>query len=614
MKRTTALLTAIMLCACPAVSAVMTAHAAAQEDDIVILYTNDVHCGITDHIGYDVLALYKKEMESAHAHDLLADAGDAIQGGTIGTMTIGAALVELMDAVGYDVCVPGNHEFDYSIPELMARADELDCGYICCNLFVRGKDTPVFTPYRLFDLGDTTIAFVGVTTPETFSASTPVYFQNDAGEYIYSFSEDGTTLYDVIQANVDTVREQGADTVILLGHLGEHDVTDAWSAPTIAANTTGIDAVIDGHSHEVTPSMVVQNKEGQDVVITQTGTKLANLGKMTIAKDGAITTELVDTVPAPGPDSGIPDEAWHTDAARGRNVDTAMNERILALEAQMQDQLGQKVGETAFPLFDTDSATGMRRVRNGETDLGDLIADSFRAAFGTDVGFINGGGLRAAIPAGDITYSSLMTVMPYNNTVHAARVTGQQLLDLLEFSSAAYPGESGAFLHVSGMTYAIDPAIPSSVTTNEFGEFTGVTGEYRVKDVKIGDAPLDLTKTYTVASINYLLYDGGDGFILSGHCEMLDSAPQIDREVTAAYLQNELGGIVPESYRDPYGQGRIQILTAAEEPTPAQTSPAPAAGGQHQEASSPATGDTGITAILLSAMASLAAFAVSRKR
>ena len=540
--------------------------------DIVILYTNDVHCGIDDHIGYDGLALYKREMQAEHENVLLVDAGDAIQGASIGSMSEGADIVPLMNKVGYDAAVPGNHEFDYGLKVFLKRAEELECGYICCNITDKTTGSPLFDPYKLIDCGDTKIAFVGVDTPETFFKSTPTFFQNDQGEYIYSFSEQGTMLYDIVQESVDKARGDGADHVILLAHLGETDVTEGWSAQEVVANTNGIDAVIDAHSHDITPSLTVQNKDGADVTITQTGTKLANIGKMTITDNG-ITTELISEVPAP--DENIPADSYTVIANRDgtdRYVDSEINIAMEELKAKYEAQ-NRKIGETPFALYDSEPETGVRRIRNGETNMGDLCADAVRAYYDTDVAILNGGGIRTTLRAGDIHYLDLMAVYPYGNALCAARVTGQQILDYLERGVSGYPDETPGFPNVSGIEFTIDKSVESSVTQNEFGEFTGVTGEYRVKNVLINGEPLDKERTYTLASINYLLKTGGDGYIFSGKCDLYIDEGVLDIDVLASFIENDLGGIIPEEYRNPYGNGRIKEI-GYDEPIP-DTEPSP---------------------------------------
>ena len=536
----------------------------AKSDDVVILYTNDVHCAVDNNIGYDGLALYKYEMQTQYSYVVTVDAGDAIQGAPIGSLSQGKDIITLMNAVGYDVCIPGNHEFDYGMDTFMERSRELECGYVSCNFKNLETNQTVFDPYKIVEAGDKKIAFVGVTTPETFFTSTPAYFQNDAGEFNYSFSEQDNQLWQTVQDSVDAAKKENADYVILVGHLGEHSVTPKWSVQEVIAHTTGIDAVIDGHSHDETPSTSFTAADGKDVLITQTGTKLKHIGKMTISADGTLTSELVDVVPAP---ENLPADSWKAPEDRkGKFVDTRTYELIGEINEAQDAILDQKIGETPFTLYNCDPETGVRRVRNGETNIGNMYADAYREVTGADVAFINGGGLRASIEAGDITYREAMSVQPFGNMVCSARVTGQQILDMLEFGVRMYPEESGGFPSVSGMTFAFDPDVESTVQVNEKGEFEKVAGKRRVHSVKIGDEPLDPEKTYVLASHNYYLKNSGDGYgpILNGKCEIVRDDMMSDTELSAYYIRDMLDGKVPERYRDPYGEGRMRLEKAPE--------------------------------------------------
>lgn len=530
---------------------------------IVILHTNDVHCGIDQTtkddaitgIGYAGVAAYKAETEAAYGADnvTLVDAGDAIQGGPIGTLTKGSAIVEIMNKVGYDLAIPGNHEFDYGMDNFLSLAkDKAEYTYICSN-FTDLDGKAVFDAYKVLTYGDVKIAYVGIDTPETFVKSTPTYFQNDKGEYIYSFQQgnDGKDLYDAVQNAVDAAKAEGADYVVALGHLGDDGSTEVWKAQTVIANTTGIDVFIDGHSHEQIEK-TVSNKDGEDVVWAQTGTKLAAIGKVVIdTQTGEITNELV---------TGY-DKQDETVAAFVKEKNDAFEEELKKVVAK---------SEVTLTVNDAD---GKRLVRSGETNLGDLCADAYRVMLGADVAFVNGGGVRADIAEGDITYEDIINVHPFGNEACLVETTGQDILDALEFGARSYPDENGGFLQVSGLSYTIDASIPSSATTNDENEFTGVDGAYRVTDVMVGDQPLDVNKTYTLASHNYMLKNGGDGFVMFKTDKLLKDSVMIDNAVLINYIVDELGGnVTAEQYGE--AAGRINIANAAapeekpEEPAP----------------------------------------------
>lgn len=543
---------------------------------IVILHTNDVHCGIDQTtkddaitgIGYAGVAAYKAEMEAAYGASsvTLVDAGDAIQGGPIGTLTKGSAIVEIMNKVGYDLAIPGNHEFDYGMDNFLSLATEkAEYSYICSN-FTDLDGKAVFEPYKMLTYGDVKVAYVGIDTPETFVKSTPTYFQNDKGEYIYSFQQgnDGKDLYAAVQKSVDAAKAEGANYVVALGHLGDAGSTDVWKAQTVIANTTGINVFIDGHSHEQIEK-TVPNKDGENVVWAQTGTKLAAIGKLVIdTKTGEITNELVT-----GYDK------------QDETVAAFVKEKNDAFEAELKKVVAKSEVELT-----TKDAEGNRLVRSGETNLGDLCADAYRVMLGADVAFVNGGGVRADIAAGDITYESIINVHPFGNEACLVETTGQKILDALEFSASKYPDENGGFLQVSGLTYTINAGTPSSVTTNDENEFTGVTGDYRVTNVMVGEEPLDVNKTYTLASHNYMLKSGGDGFVMFKTDKLLKDSVMIDNAVLINYIVDELGGnVTAEQYGEPAGRIKIVAAPAVEQPEepapeekpeePAPTEPAP---------------------------------------
>lgn len=578
----------------------------AADKDIVILYTNDVHCGIDDNIGYAGLALYKKQMQEQTPYVILADAGDAIQGAPIGTLSEGGYIIDIMNQVGYDFAIPGNHEFDYGMNRFLELSKKLNCGYYASNFMDLRTGNPVFAPYKMFTFGSVKVALVGASTPESFTKSTPAFFQDENGTYIYGFCEDetGESLYANIQASVDNARKEGANYVILVGHLGENGITKRWTSDEIIAHTTGIDAVIDGHSHETVPNAMLTNKDGKQIPLTQTGTKLKDIGKMTIKADGTITTELIDTVPAENPSyvytvksgdnlSKIAKkqlgsasrwrEIYNANRSKLRNqnllsigtkltisgsssvtengkaVDAQTDSFIKSLQAIYEESLKTVLGHTDVALTDSNPETGERAVRNGETNLGDLTADAYRYVLGAEIGLSNGGGIRKAIAAGDITYEDTLSVFPFGNMGCVVEVTGQQIKDALEMASMNYPEESGAFLQVSGLTYTIDSSIPTSVQLDDKRSFVGVSGAYRVTDIKVNGEALDLNRTYTVASHNYMLKQAGDGMTMFSGAKVVKDDVMVDCDLLSSYINTQLGGTIGAAYADPHGQGRITI-------------------------------------------------------
>ena len=512
--------------------------------NIVVLFTSDAHAGLDQGWGYAGVAAIRDAL-AAKNHVVLVDNGDAIQGETIGTLTNGKALVEMMNVVGYDVAVPGNHEFDYGMGNFLTLAGEVaQFPYTSANFTY--QDKAVFAPYIVKEFEGVKIAFVGATTPKTITSSTPAYFQDENGNFVYGFCQDetGEKFYAAIQSAVDAARAEGAQYVVVCGHLGTEASCEPYTSIDVIYNVSGIDAVLDGHAHETMAENRVIGKDDKEVVRAACGTKLANVGALTITPDGQISSELFTWT-----NSVAPTEIF---SLTGPVVD-AVNEKVASL-----DEIRKTVvAYTENTLYINDPETDVRIIRNAETNLGDLCADAYRAMSGADVAFVNGGGVRAQIPAGDITLDQIYSVHPFGNIMCMVKVTGQQILDALEWGARVNPGETGSFLHVSGLTYEIHTYVPSSAQADENGMFAGVTGEYRVKNVTIGGEPIDLAKEYTLASHNYMLKNSGDGYSMFKGAELLIDETLIDNQVLITYITVNLGGVVGEEYANPYGQGRI---------------------------------------------------------
>ncbi|MBR3953827.1 MAG: bifunctional metallophosphatase/5'-nucleotidase, partial [Oscillospiraceae bacterium] len=538
----------LVLAAIMVLSMGITAFAA--ENDVVILYTNDVHTYIDGALSYDVIAGYKTQLTAAGNDVILVDAGDHIQGTAYGSMDKGKTIIELMNSAGYDLATLGNHEFDYGMEGRINVTDVwASFPYVSCNFFheadgIRGAS--VLDTYKVFTAGGKKIAFIGITTPESFTKSTPKYFMDEHGKYIYGIAggEDGQELYDAVQAAIDAASAE-ADIVIALGHLGDDVSSQPWTSEELIANTTGLDAFIDGHSHSTVVGKNVADKNGDAVLLTQTGEYFDTIGKMTIKADGTVTTELVTEVTAE-PDAATKaiKEAWMTD------VDTL---------------LGTKIGTAGEIVLDNYDAEGNRLVRKYETNTGDFAADALYHLFDVteglkvDAAIMNGGGVRNKAITGDISYKTCKEIHTFGNVACLITVTGQQLLDALEWGAKNTPAsENGGFLHVSGVTYEVHGYIPSTVQADDKGVWVGgPTGEYRVKNVTVGGQPLELDKEYNLAGYNYTLRDLGDGFAMFDGAKAVKDYVMEDYMVLANYVQSFGGGVLPEKYAAP--QGRITV-------------------------------------------------------
>lgn len=527
------------------------------EKDVVVLFTSDVHCGVDQGFGYVGLMAVKNQFESEGCHVLLVDNGDAIQGESVGLLTQGEAIIHMMNRLGYDIAVPGNHEFDYGVQRFLDLTETADFPYVCCNFNREGK--LLFPPYIIREFDGVKLAFVGVTTPKVLFTATPSTFLDENGSLIYGFMQDndGADLYAAVQSAVDDARAEGADYVILLGHLGNKDYVIPFTYAEVLEHTAGIDAMLDGHSHDA-DKVVMKNRDGKTVVRQACGTKLDGIGWMRIsAADGSIDTGLYTWGnPVPAPELlGIQNE---------------MSEVVDGTLTSLGEWLKTKVGvctvtQTIFDPTAVDaSGKPVRIVRTAETNLGDLVTDAFRVQAGTDVAIACGSGIRASLPQGDITLNDLLSVYPFNNHIAVMEITGQQLLDALEWGANAVPHEFAAFLQVSGLSFEIRTDIESSCRTDESGRFAGVGGEYRVRNVMVGNEPLVLDKTYTIAAVGYLLLDHGNGFTMFEGGKVLVQSGDTDVDTVAAYIRDELKGVVGDSYESPYGQGRIVAVEEAE--------------------------------------------------
>ena len=547
--------------------------------DVTILYTNDVHTYIDNKSPkptYAAIAALKKSIEDTGRDVLLVDAGDHIQGTAYGSMDDGATIIELMNEAGYDLATPGNHEFDYGMARAKAVIQEADFPYVSCNWVDLRTGFNVLPSVKFFFVGGRKIAFVGVTTPETFTKSTPAYFMNDAQtKYIYDIlgGEDGQKLYDAVQKAIDKAEFWGADTIIGLGHLGVDPSSSPWTSEEVIAHTHGFTAFIDGHSHTVMANKQVTDASGKAVTLTQTGSYFKNIGKMTVGADGTITTELINTYE--GLDAAV--------AATASNWISAVD-----------DMLGEEiaVGDTKFYI--NDPATGKRRIRSGETNLGDFVADGIYTYFNEieelhcDVAIMNGGGIRTDVEAGPWSFKTCKTVSPFGNVACLMSVTGQQIQDALEYGArfaGAEGKENGGFLQVAGARYTIHTGTPNTVQTDDKNVWTGSAATPRVSNVEIYDKttgtyqPLDPNATYALAGMNYTLRNLGDGFAMFDGATLIKDYVSEDYLVMSSYAAM-FGGVdangLPHlasanspladypgyllNYEDPYGAGRIQMI------------------------------------------------------
>ena len=503
---------------------------AADTDTVVILYENDVHCAVE---GYSKLAAMKNELSETYTNVGVVSVGDFVQGGTLGAVSKGEYIVNLMNKVGYDAIALGNHEFDYQLPRLNELNAMSNTKFISCNFQKIGEDKSYFEPYTIVSYGSVDIAYIAITTPETINSSSPAQFKNDKGELIYTFNE--SKLYDIVQTNINAAETAGADYVIALSHIGYDESGNLADITDVIENTDGFDVVLDAHSHSVIEEKVIKDKSGDDVLLTSTGTKFEYIGKLTI-KNGAFDTELVEV-----------ESYTKTDPVVDAYI-TEINENYA--------QLGnRKIGESKVE-FITHDKDGNRLVRNAETNLGNFCSDALRVMTGADMSFVNGGGLRAPMEAGEVTFNDIFSVFPFNNQIVTAEISGQILIDFLEMAVMNYPEEDGSFPHMSGVTFSVNKSIPTSVKVDANGFFEKIDGAYRVYNVKVLDKTsgeykaLDPNGKYVLAGFNYFLLDFGGGMTMFKDAKILDAEGTLDVELLENYIVEHLGGVIGEEYAE----------------------------------------------------------------
>ena len=540
-KRFLLFLASSILCGCLSVSCdpKETVYTPSPED-VIILYENDVHCAVD---GYANFAALKDEMKAAHKYVTVVSNGDFVQGGSLGASSHGRNIINIMNEVGYDYVTLGNHEFDYGIPRQMELMEALNAECLCCNFKDLRTGKQLYDSYHIVNYGGFDVAFVGMSTPYTINSSTPTYFKDENGNFVYSFCIDN--FYELVQDAVNSARKEGADFVVVLSHLGDEDEGEGGiNSPSMIENTYGIDVVLDGHSHSVILDSIVKNKNGENVTLTSTGTKFQYMGVLSINPNGTFKTDL------------IPTESY-----------TKKNPTVLKVTEEIKEGY-KKVAEQVIFTSDVKLAAyddqKNRIVRNQETNIGNFCADAYRTVFNTDIAFLGGGSIRADLPKGDVTFNDLYTMFPFENGTCKGELTGELLLDILEHSVSIAPGEFGGFQQVSGLRFEYDSSIPSPVVYDADHSFAGVDGERRVKKVEILNnetgkyEPLVPEKTYTFAASSYIAIDHGDGFAMMNRCTNIQDAGVLDTDIIQSFLENYKNNHVGTEYEGT--EGRIKDI------------------------------------------------------
>ena len=524
------------------------------DDDLIILHVNDVHCGINDKIGYDGLVLYRDELKKKYKYVITVDVGDHIQGGSLASISEGSAIIEIMNKVGFDVAILGNHEFDYGIEQLTNLEKNLTSKYICANFVYRKDKNNIFEPYKIINAGNKKIAFLSVLTPLTFSKTYLSTIKDSEGNPLYDFltGNNMQDLYDTIQNYINNIRaKKEADYIILLTHIGMK--IEKYKSEELLSKLYGVDAVLDGHSHQIY-NTTSPDKNKKDISISQTGTKLESIGKLILKKDGSIITEIISEVPEPT------DKTNSVKINRGgkeRWVDKNIVDFLESIWDKYRSELNLIFGFCDYDLIIIDEDTESNYCRYKECTLGNLITDAIKNAGNGEISILNGGAIRNNMYKGNITSAQIMEILPWFNNIVQKRITGQCILDALEFGISQLPNMSGVFPQISGITFDVDISFDSTVKIDELGMFINVTGKRRVSNVKINGVDLELDKFYNASLIEYIS-NGGDGYSMFSKFDIYNESLITDTDSLIHFIQYNLNGEIPLQYKDI--QGRINII------------------------------------------------------
>lgn len=486
-----------------------TVFAEEAEKQIIIVHTNDTHSrlkeGDYDGMGFAKIATKVKEIRKENENVLLLDAGDTLHGLPIATISKGETVIGIMNSMGYDAMVLGNHDFNYGYDRLVELKDMMKFPMIVSNV-VKEDGTVDFKPYEIKEIAGIKIGIFGLTTPETKYKSNP---KNTEGVNI----EDPV---EVAKEMVSKLKEENVDMIIALSHLGLDEDSEVKSSD-VAEKVEGIDIIVDGHSH----SVLEEGKVVGDTLIVQTGEYDKNLGVVKVEiKDGKILSKQASL--------------FTKEEAAEIEEDSEIKGLIDEIDNKNEEITSVLVGKSKVKL------DGERElVRAGETNLANIITDAMLKASGAEVAITNGGGIRASIEAGDIKMGDVIQVLPFGNYLVVKEVKGIDILNALEHGTSSYPETKGAYPQVAGMTFKLDPS-------KEAGK--------RVYDVKVGENPLDINKTYKLATNDFMAV-GGDEYTMLAEGKVLAEYPALD-EIVAEYIKG-LGTI------DQKAEGRITVIGEA---------------------------------------------------
>lgn len=486
-------------------------------DKVVLLFENDVHGAID---GYPVFAGYRDAVADTFQYVVTVSCGDCMSGSPVCSCFDGQSIVSIMQSVGYDYMVPGNHEFDYSVEQMIALVTGTGAKPLCCNFIDVKSGKSVFGEYAVKDYGGTKVGFVGVTFPMMENLVATSTLIDESGAYKYNFG--GENVAQVVQTAVDAAKTDGAGTIVILSHVGSEIL------PEMIGKLSGVDVVLDAHSHVAEPAAYLKDKTGKDVLWTSTGTQFKNIGRVEISNSGKVSSMLLAT-------SDI--------SQKSENVSKVVGRIQSEYDALTMTEIGYS--DAYLSAYDEN---GTYLLRSGECSIGNFCADALRTITGAQIGVVNGGGIRAEIQAGKLTYATIMSVFPFMNEMCVIKVSGRSIKAALETSYANIPAPFGGFLHMAGMKVEID-------STREAGN--------RVMKVMVDNGNgifeemQDETK-YTIGGSLYVLMEGGDGIVFEGAERQPMKTHFTDTELLIEYVTKTLNGRIAKSYEEL--DGRIKFV------------------------------------------------------
>ena len=548
MKHTKKLLS-LLLVLCLVLSLSCTAFAAGEAKPLdgktVILHSNDVHGAID---LYAAMASLKADYEAQGAEVILADAGDYSQGTVYVSVNKGADAVTMMNATGYDVATIGNHEFDYGYAQLAENMKAAKFKVLCADVLGADGKT-IFDANTIIEKGGVKIGFFGLETPEAQTKANPKLIQG----LKFLAGKDGKELYACAAAQVAALKEQGADIIVCLAHLGVDGSSEPYTSYDLSKNVKGIDFIIDGHSHTVMTAG--PHKEA----IQSTGTAFANIGVITI--DNATKKIVGNELKA----------IWHTEEnADGKSVTVVdyktRDEKVAAAAKAIIDPIDKAYGEKfAVSKVELNGAKAPNGNRDSETNLGDLITDAMLWKIRSDatikvpvenvVAITNGGGIRATVKAGDVTKKDINTVLPFGNTLSVVYVTGAELLEALEASTYCTPESLGGFPQAAGVTFTVKTYEKYDANPDPYPKSTyyGPKSIQRVTIDNVNGKKFDPTATYAVVTNNFVAGGGDTYYAFAAATDQFDTGLPLD-EVVMEYITKELKGVIGETYSEPAGR------------------------------------------------------------